>query len=138
MIVVLAAAAVLIAWLPLLARVVGGQLAARFDAGQSIGGSWQWGSLLAALLLLAPPAALLACIGPLCVAGLAASQGSSAGRASGAIFAAGTLGSLAGTLLSTHWMFSRWGLEWTFLAVGTLLCAQTLLLALTRSFDVVG
>jgi spermidine synthase len=66
------------------------------------------GSLVATLLLFAPPVLLLGCASPMLVAALA-EGGVRVGRASGLINACSTLGSLSGTFLATHLLLPTLG-----------------------------
>jgi hypothetical protein len=60
------------------------------------------GSLAATLALFAPAMVALGALSPLLVTGIVR-RGGDVGRASGAVAAAGTLGSLVGTFAATHW-----------------------------------
>jgi spermidine synthase len=63
----------------------------------------EWGSLLAALLLFAPPGTVLAMVSPYLIK-IAAADPTRIGRASGSIYAASTAGSIAGTFLGGFWL----------------------------------
>lgn len=90
------------------------------------------GSLLATLLLFAPPMLLLGSAGPMLVARLS-TQGVAVGRAAGAVSAAGTAGSLLGTFAATHWLIPTFGCRLALGAAGgVLLLAASLLLATWR------
>lgn len=95
---VAAAAAVLV---PLLAAPLGGWLVPQDLPLEAAMGALVRGSFLATLLLFAPPVLFLGCASPILVAELARA-GVAVGRASGAVNAAGTLGSLVGTFAATH------------------------------------
>ena len=73
------------------------------------------GSLVATLVLFAPPAFLLALTGPFLIR-LEARRGSE-GRATGAIYAVGTLGSLVGCFAGPLWMLQVLGTSTTLYAV---------------------
>ena len=96
----LAGAALLVALAPLLARPLGGWLVPQelpLDAAMPALVS---GSLVATLLLFAPPIWLMGAIAPGLIVG-AVRAGAATGRAAGAVSAAGTIGSLAGTFAAT-------------------------------------
>ena len=128
---VLCAAAAFTAWLPALAAPVCGAFLPAGLALHEAAGVWLWGSLAATLCLFFLPAALLGCVGPLCVELVAVRQGSHAGAAGGQVLCASTLGSLVGTFATTHWLIPDFGLRWSFaLAAGAL---AVLALAALRS-----
>ena len=119
----LAGAALLVALAPLLARPLGGWLVPQelpLDAAMPALVS---GSLVATLLLFAPPIWLMGAIAPGLIVG-AVRAGAATGRAAGAVSAAGTIGSLAGTFAATHWMVPVLGCRATIWA-----CAVVLVLA---------
>jgi spermidine synthase len=62
-----------------------------------------WGSLLAAILLFAPASVVLGMVSPYLLK-IAASDPNRIGRTSGSIFAASTLGSIAGTFAGGFWL----------------------------------
>jgi spermidine synthase len=62
-----------------------------------------WGSLLAAILLFAPASIVLGMVSPFLLK-IAANDPTRIGRTSGSIFAASTLGSIAGTFLGGFWL----------------------------------
>lgn len=66
------------------------------------------GSLVATLVLFAPPVLLLGCAGPMLVAALV-EAGARVGRASGLVNACSTVGSLTGTFLATHLLLPSLG-----------------------------
>ena len=66
------------------------------------------GSLVAAAGVFAPPLMLLAAVSPLLIV-LLAKAGRSVGRAAGDVAAAGTIGSLVGTFVATHWLVPWFG-----------------------------
>ena len=66
------------------------------------------GSLAASVLLFGPALWLLGAVSPGLVVG-AANSGAGIGRAAGAVSAAGTIGSLVGTFLATHWLVPHFG-----------------------------
>jgi spermidine synthase len=63
----------------------------------------EWGSLLAAILFFAPASSALGMVSPYLLK-IAASDPNRIGRTSGGIFAASTLGSIAGTFLGGFWL----------------------------------
>jgi predicted membrane-bound spermidine synthase len=118
------------AWLPAGAGPVAGWFlpaGLRLDEAATL---LTWGSLASALVLFFPPAALLGCVGPLAVEALQRRQGGHAGVHGGRVLAAGTLGSLAGTFLTTHVGLPVLGLTRTFLATaaGLAVCGLALCL----------
>lgn len=66
------------------------------------------GSLAASVALFGPALWLLGAVSPGLVVGASAS-GAGIGRAAGAVSAAGTIGSLVGTFLATHWLVPHFG-----------------------------
>jgi len=66
------------------------------------------GSLAATALAFAPPMLVLGAVSPLLVAG-AVQNGAAVGRAAGNLGASGTVGSLLGTFLATHWLVPGFG-----------------------------
>ena len=87
------------------------------------------GSLVAAIVLFAPAIWVLGAVTPGLVVG-AAHGGASLGRAAGVISAAGTVGSLVGTFLATHWLVPTCGCRVTLLLCsGLLLVARAVLIA---------
>ncbi len=107
---VLAVGCVCAAVAPLCSAPIGGWLVPQDLSLESAMGALVRGSLVATLLLFAPPILLLGCAGPMLVAELVMS-GSRVGRASGLVNACSTLGSLVGTFAATHllvpWLGSR-------------------------------
>lgn len=85
------------------------------------------GSLFSTTVLFAPPIWLLGAVSPLLVTALAR-NGVAVGRAVGAVSAAGTLGSLAGTFAATHWLVPALGCRATLWSCALLLVAVVLLL----------
>ncbi|PIE22502.1 MAG: hypothetical protein CSA62_12270 [Planctomycetota bacterium] len=71
------------------------------------------GSLAVGLLVFAPPILLLGMASP-CLIKLSCAENSQIGRASGSVYAFGTLGSLAGTFLATHVLVPSLGLRASF------------------------
>ena len=118
---VLLAAAAFTALLPGLARPVCGLFLPEGLALHQAAGSWLWGSLAATLVLFLPPAVFLGCVGPLAVEGVAVRGDSHAGTAGGQVLCVSTLGSLAGTFLTTHLLLPALGIGATFLGAGALL-----------------
>ena len=62
-----------------------------------------WGSLLAALLIFAPPSTVLGMLSPFLIK-IAADDPRRIGRTSGGIYAASTIGSIAGTFVGGFWL----------------------------------
>ena len=94
------------------------------------------GSLVATTLLFAPPALLLGAVGPLLVARLAAHG--PVGWASGLSNAFSTLGCLAGTFGTTHWLVPGIGSRATILLCAALLAIAALLVRRTLPVAGVG
>jgi spermidine synthase len=109
------------AWLPALARPVCGLFLPSGLSLHQAAGLWLWGSLAAALVLFLPPAALLGCVGPLAVELLQVRRKIHAGTAGGLVLCASTLGSLAGTFLTTHVLLPHAGLTRSFVSAGAIL-----------------
>lgn len=86
------------------------------------------GSLVATTLLFAPPMLLLGACSPMLVCRLSA-NGEAVGPAAGAISAAGTLGSLAGTFAATHWLVPWFGCRVAMTLAGVCLFAAAVLVA---------
>src|SRR5687768_3217189 len=86
---------------PLLATPLGGWLVPQDLPLEAAMAALVRGSLVATLVLFAPPVLLLGCAAPMLVAALAGA-GVRVGRASGLVNACATLGSLAGTFAATH------------------------------------
>ncbi|MCK6481857.1 MAG: fused MFS/spermidine synthase [Planctomycetes bacterium] len=85
------------------------------------------GSLLATLLLFGPPMVLLGTVGPLAVHLLA--PGRDAGKAAGWVLSLSTVGSIAGTFLTTYVLLPGIGTRATVGGSGAVLAAAGLLLA---------
>lgn len=85
------------------------------------------GSFVATALLFAPPMLCLGAISPLLVTGLARA-GVLVGNAVGRVSAAGTIGSLLGTFLATHWLVPGFGCRVAMVSAGALLAAAAALL----------
>ena len=97
------------------------------------------GSLLASLVLFGPPTLLLAMTSPFLIR-LEAKRGLE-GRATGGIYAAGTLGSLAGCTIAPLWMLQVLGTRTTILVCAALigtLCVLGLLSTMVRREDAGG
>lgn len=123
---VLVVAAVLVGVVPFCAPWLGRLLVPADLALEQAGGVLVWGSLTATLVAFAAPVALAGAVTPLLVGGLARSA-VDAGRASGLVGAWGTLGSLAGTFLTTHLLVPELGSRTTiWLAASTLAVAGLL------------
>ena len=74
------------------------------------------GSLVAVLVLFAPPVALLGCVSPFALR-LTVKDTASSGDAAGHVYALSTLGSLIGTFLPVFVLIPTWGTRRTFLAI---------------------
>jgi spermidine synthase len=99
----------------------------------------RWGPLVAATLLFLPPSFALGMVSPYAVR-LAASDIASLGRAAGSLYALSTVGSIAGTLLTTFVLIPLVGVSWIFKALGVtmvVLPASLLLLRTRRPSSVV-
>jgi spermidine synthase len=94
-------AAILSALVPLAVGPLGGWLVPQDLPLEAAMGALVRGSLVATILLFAPPVLLLGCASPILVAALVRNQ-VEVGRASASVSAAGTLGSLLGTFAATH------------------------------------
>ena len=105
---VLVLAAGLVSLVPFCAPWLGRLLVPADLALEQAGGVLVWGSLAATLVAFAAPVALAGAVTPLLVGGLARCS-VDAGRASGLVGAWGTLGSLAGTFLTTHLLVPELG-----------------------------
>jgi spermidine synthase len=90
------------------------------------------GSLVATLLLFAPPMAAVGALSPLLVTAVVRGGGA-VGAASGGMAAAGTVGSLLGTFLATHWLVPAFGCRAAMAVAGGALAAAGLLLLARRS-----
>jgi spermidine synthase len=84
-----------------------------------------WGSLLAAILFFAPPSAVLGMVSPYLVK-LAATDPERVGTASGGIFAASTVGSIAGTFLGGLWLIPHFRISYILAGMVALLLALAL------------
>lgn len=80
------------------------------------------GSMVATVLVFAPPMLLLGAVSPLLVAA-ATRSGREVGRAAGVVGAAGTIGSLLGTFLATHWLVPTFGCRLSMWGAGGALLA---------------
>jgi spermidine synthase len=81
-----------------------------------------WGSLIAAVLFFAPASAILGMVSPYLLK-LAASNPDRLGRTSGGIFAASTLGSIAGTFMGGFWLIPRFPISQILAGIVVLLIA---------------
>ncbi len=86
------------------------------------------GSLAATLALFAPAMLAIGALSPLLVTGVVRGGGD-VGRASGAMAAAGTLGSLVGTFAATHWLVPMAGCRATLAIAGACLVAAGVVVA---------
>ncbi len=76
------------------------------------------GSLGASFLVFLPPILLLGAIPPILIRMGAKGHQAQVGRISGTVYSGGTLGSLAGTFLTTHFLIPSFGLSVTFAISG--------------------
>jgi spermidine synthase len=90
------------------------------------------GSFAATLALFAPAMLALGAVTPLLVTGIVRGGGD-VGRASGAMSAAGTLGSLVGTFAATHWLVPATGCRATLAIAGAFLVVGGAIVALPRA-----
>ncbi len=98
-----------------------------------------WGSLATSLLLFAPPAVALGCVGPLAMESLQQRGAQHAGAAGGQVLFASTLGSLVGTFSTTHFLIPDLGLRTTlWLAAGILGGAGLCALGMNRRVGLSG
>jgi len=104
----LVVAALAAALVPVLAGPLAGLLVPPDVPLEAAMGALVRGSLVATLLLFAPPVLLLGCAGPMLVAALV-EAGVRVGRASGLVNASATVGSLLGTFLATHLLLPTLG-----------------------------
>lgn len=82
----------------------------------------EWGSLLAAIVFFAPPSAVLAMVSPYLIK-IAADDPDRVGRASGSIYAASTVGSIAGTFLGGFWLIPHFPVSSILLGMVVVLLA---------------
>lgn len=114
-------AAALTVWIPLGADPVAQYFLPAGITLDRAAGLMVWGSLATSLILFAPPALALGCIGPLAMECLQKDGVSHAGTAGGRVLFASTLGSLVGTFGTTHFLIPMMGLVGTlYLAAGVL------------------
>ena len=114
-------AAVAVAWLPALANPIAGYFlppGVTLDRAASL---LMWGSLATSFVLFAPAALGLGCVGPLAVECVQQRSGGHAGTAGGAVLCASTLGSLAGTFGTTHYLVPVLGISLSFQLAGAVL-----------------
>ncbi len=110
----LALAAIWIACLPAMAQPLAEWLLPPGLSLERASSGIGWASLAASAALFAPCALLLSTLSPLLTECLQRAQGGGAGQAGGRILAAGTLGSLVGSFLTTYWLIPKLGLQATF------------------------
>jgi spermidine synthase len=79
-----------------------------------------WGSFLAAVLFFAPPSMVLGMVSPYLLK-LAATDPEQLGRTSGGIFAASTVGSIAGTFLGGFWLIPHFRISYILAGMVALL-----------------
>ncbi len=89
-----------------------------------------WGSLLAAILFFAPASAALGMVSPYLLK-IAANDQSRLGRTSGGIFAASTLGSIAGTFVGGFWLIPHF-------PVSTILAGMVVVLLILSAWAAAG
>ncbi|MCU0724148.1 MAG: fused MFS/spermidine synthase, partial [Planctomycetes bacterium] len=119
---IVAAAGVLCLGLPLLVHRFGEAMIPEGTRQESAFRVVYLGSFLTVLLFFAPPVFLLAMVTPFLIR-LRARETGEVGRASGAVYGASTVGSLAGTFLPTLWTIPAWGTSGTLLAAAGCLTA---------------
>lgn len=112
-----------VAWLPGLAGPLCEWLLPPGLSLERAAGALGWASLAASCVLFAPCALLLSTLSPLLTEFLQRAQGGGAGQAGGRVLAAGTLGSLVGSFLTSYWLVPELGLERTFHACALVLAA---------------
>lgn len=130
--VVLGAAALWLCVLPFVAPAVGEALRPQDVALHAALPLLTWGSLAAALVLFAPPIAVLGTAGPLAVELVQRTGVAHAGTAGGWVLGSSTAGSLVGTFATTHLLVPGLGLRGTFLVAAALLLLAAGALALGR------
>ncbi len=81
------------------------------------------GSLAVSMLVFAPAVLLLGTISPCLIRVGSEGHPEQVGRVCGSLYAAGTVGSLIGTFLATHWLVPELGLRGTFAIGGAALLA---------------
>ncbi|MCB9831541.1 MAG: fused MFS/spermidine synthase [Planctomycetes bacterium] len=91
-------------------------------------GKLEFGSLLCAVFLFAPPVFLLATVSPQIVRELV-DLGMPAGRGAGRVFMLGTIGSLVGTFLPTYVLVPAFGTRIAMVIAGLMLLAAALIAA---------
>ncbi len=79
------------------------------------------GSLGASLFVFLPPIILLGAVPPVLIRMGSMGDQKHVGRISGTVYSTGTLGSLGGTFLTTHWLIPSFGLSTTFALSGGIL-----------------
>ncbi len=95
------------------------------------------GSFVATAALFGPPMLLLGAVSPLLIT-LVVREAVAVGRAAGAIGAAGTLGSLAGTFTATHWLVPGVGCRVASAVAGALLLTAAACTVAGRSRWAIG
>lgn len=134
MMLALAAAAAWTVVLPWLTRIVAPAFVPEGLALDAAADVVLWGSLGTSLLLFLPPATILGTVAPLAVEAVQEREGSTAGRAGGAVLASSTLGSLAGVFGTSHVLLPTFGIRGTFLlAAGALGAASLVALVASRA-----
>jgi len=89
--------------------------------------------LLASLILFALPSFLLAMIGP-CAVQLITRRASEAGRTAGWVFALGSLGSIAGVIITSFWLIAFLGISANLRLIGLIAVIMGLWMLLTHLF----
>ncbi|MBL8755045.1 MAG: fused MFS/spermidine synthase, partial [Planctomycetes bacterium] len=89
------------------------------------------GSFVATFVLFAPAMVCIGAVSPLLVTAVV-QAGNEVGRAAGALGAAGTLGSLAGTFAATHWLVPTFGCRLAMAVAAALLVVASLTLPRPR------
>lgn len=121
--------------LPILAGAVAGWFLPEGVTLDRAAGLITWGSLASSLLLFGPPALALGCVGPLAVEVVQTRTGGHAGTAGGKVLFASTVGSLAGTFGTTHFLVPELGVAWTFYSAAVVLGLLGVVTALLERRD---
>ncbi|MCA8969710.1 MAG: fused MFS/spermidine synthase [Planctomycetes bacterium] len=79
------------------------------------------GSLATSLVIFAPPVLCMGAVSPMLIQTVTRFRGGHVGRVVGSLYAAGTIGSLAGTFAATHLLVPSFGLRGTFAIAGVCL-----------------
>lgn len=121
--------------LPALAAPIAGWFLPEGVTLDRAAGMITWGSLASSLLLFGPPALALGCVGPLAVEVVQTWSGAHAGTAGGRVLFASTVGSLAGTFGTTHYLVPELGVTRTYCVAAVALGVLGLLAMLLERRD---